>query len=182
MIRQILGLCLLAVSSTSWARGASPYLPLNLAPEIERQIERVLILADRHGSPRARSRPRPCWMHCRPPVVSMRHCARWVRTLPRRLHAQGRAGARKHRRCCGRRWRCHPAGESARPGEQRQRVAGERRKAIGNRPTTSSSVSESRPTPMTRSRPARCSASASTGRSSTSASGHWFRRSPTARC
>lgn len=30
-----------------WARGASPYLPLNLSPEIERQIERVLILADR---------------------------------------------------------------------------------------------------------------------------------------
>ena len=29
------------------ARGASPYLPLNLSPEIERQIERVLILADR---------------------------------------------------------------------------------------------------------------------------------------
>jgi len=28
------------------ARGVSPYLPLNLAPEIERQIERVLILAD----------------------------------------------------------------------------------------------------------------------------------------
>ena len=48
MIRHILGLCLLAaaVSSTSWARGASPYLPLQLAPEIERQIERVLILAD----------------------------------------------------------------------------------------------------------------------------------------
>lgn len=46
MIRQILGLCLLAVSSTSWARGASPYLPLHLSPEIERQIERVLILAD----------------------------------------------------------------------------------------------------------------------------------------
>ena len=41
--------CLLfaAVSPASWARGASPYLPLNLSPEIERQIERVLILADR---------------------------------------------------------------------------------------------------------------------------------------
>ena len=29
------------------ARGASPYLPLNMSPEIERQIERVLILADK---------------------------------------------------------------------------------------------------------------------------------------
>lgn len=33
--------------STAWARGVSPYLPLNLAPEMERQIERVLILADK---------------------------------------------------------------------------------------------------------------------------------------
>lgn len=41
--------CLLLVAAcpTGWARGASPYLPLNLSPEIERQIERVLILADR---------------------------------------------------------------------------------------------------------------------------------------
>lgn len=29
------------------ARGVSPYLPLNMSPEIERQIERVLILADK---------------------------------------------------------------------------------------------------------------------------------------
>src|SRR5690606_17589873 len=28
------------------ARGVSPYLPLSMSPEIERQIERVLILAD----------------------------------------------------------------------------------------------------------------------------------------
>jgi hypothetical protein len=33
--------------SSAWGRGASPYLPLNLSPEIERQIERVLILADK---------------------------------------------------------------------------------------------------------------------------------------
>lgn len=42
--------CLLfaGASPSAWAaRGASPYLPLNLSPEIERQIERVLILADR---------------------------------------------------------------------------------------------------------------------------------------
>ena len=33
------------VATTAHARGVSPYLPVNLAPEIERQIERVLILA-----------------------------------------------------------------------------------------------------------------------------------------
>jgi hypothetical protein len=36
-----------ALCSAAWGRGASPYLPLNLSPEIERQIERVLILAGR---------------------------------------------------------------------------------------------------------------------------------------
>jgi hypothetical protein len=35
----------LAVSSPCQASGASPYLPLNLSPEIERKVERVLILA-----------------------------------------------------------------------------------------------------------------------------------------
>ena len=34
-------------SSLAGARGVSPYLPLNMAPEMERQIERVLILADK---------------------------------------------------------------------------------------------------------------------------------------
>lgn len=38
---------LCAVAGASWARGVSPYLPLNMSPAIERQIERVLILADR---------------------------------------------------------------------------------------------------------------------------------------
>ena len=39
--------CLLAtVGGPAWADGVSAYLPLNLEPEIERQIERVLILAD----------------------------------------------------------------------------------------------------------------------------------------
>lgn len=41
----LLALCLL-VQLPSFARGVSPYLPLNLAPEIESQIERVMILAD----------------------------------------------------------------------------------------------------------------------------------------
>lgn len=34
-----------SVTAEAEVRGASPYLPLNLSPEIERQIERVLILA-----------------------------------------------------------------------------------------------------------------------------------------
>jgi len=34
------------VPGSAWAEGVSAYLPLNLEPEIERQIERVLILAD----------------------------------------------------------------------------------------------------------------------------------------
>jgi len=38
---------LLACSSTAVGRGVTPYLPLNLEPEIEREIERVLILGDK---------------------------------------------------------------------------------------------------------------------------------------
>lgn len=47
--RCVLAAALLAATAAqgAWARGVSPYLPLNLSPEIERQIERVLILADR---------------------------------------------------------------------------------------------------------------------------------------
>ncbi len=36
--------CLPAVAS---AKGVTPYLPLNLDPEVERQIERVLVLGDK---------------------------------------------------------------------------------------------------------------------------------------
>jgi hypothetical protein len=45
----IVAACLLAgaIQLPAHARGVSPYLPLNLSPEIERQIERVLILADK---------------------------------------------------------------------------------------------------------------------------------------
>jgi hypothetical protein len=39
-------LCLLAAGPLH-ARGVSPYLPLNLDPELEREVERVLILGDR---------------------------------------------------------------------------------------------------------------------------------------
>ena len=38
---------LLAFDAGAATRGVSPYLPLNLEPEIEAQIERVLILADK---------------------------------------------------------------------------------------------------------------------------------------
>jgi len=38
---------LLAFHTAALARGVTPYLPLNLEPEIEAQIERVLILADK---------------------------------------------------------------------------------------------------------------------------------------
>src|SRR5215469_14270523 len=38
--------CLLSETSLH-ARGVSPYLPLNLDPELEREVERVLILGDR---------------------------------------------------------------------------------------------------------------------------------------
>src|SRR5262249_5174717 len=38
---------LCTASAATFGRGVSPYLPLNLEPEIERQIERVLILGDK---------------------------------------------------------------------------------------------------------------------------------------
>ena len=37
---------LVMLATTAEARGVSPYLPVNISPEIERKIERVLILAD----------------------------------------------------------------------------------------------------------------------------------------
>lgn len=40
-------LALLAATQVHAARGVTPYLPLNLAPELEQQIERVLILGDK---------------------------------------------------------------------------------------------------------------------------------------
>src|SRR5436853_3436417 len=50
MIKRIgLGVMLLRAGSPgeAGARGVTPYLPLNLDPQIERQVERVLILADK---------------------------------------------------------------------------------------------------------------------------------------
>lgn len=43
----IVGIVLCMATGQSWSRGVSPYLPLKLSPEIERQIERVLILGDK---------------------------------------------------------------------------------------------------------------------------------------
>src|ERR1700760_1442898 len=45
-----LGICLplwLLAAAPLHARGVTPYLPLNLDPELEREVERVLILGDR---------------------------------------------------------------------------------------------------------------------------------------
>jgi hypothetical protein len=41
------GWCLALMSPDTWGNGTTPYLPLNLSPEIERQVERVLVLAGR---------------------------------------------------------------------------------------------------------------------------------------
>lgn len=41
-----LSICLVGIASIARADGVSAYLPLNLEPEVERQIERVLILAE----------------------------------------------------------------------------------------------------------------------------------------
>jgi len=46
-VRLASGLTLALVQLNAHARGVSPYLPLNLEPEIESQIERVLILGDK---------------------------------------------------------------------------------------------------------------------------------------
>jgi len=43
----LLGILLSVLQLPAYARGPTPYLPLNLDPEVERQIERVLILADK---------------------------------------------------------------------------------------------------------------------------------------
>src|SRR5271169_1108640 len=44
--RSIAAACALILAGRAQADGATAYLPINLEPEMERQIERVLILAD----------------------------------------------------------------------------------------------------------------------------------------
>src|SRR5579862_2473861 len=46
-MRLPLACLLLGLPAAGFSTGVTPYLPLNLEPEIESQIERVLILADR---------------------------------------------------------------------------------------------------------------------------------------
>jgi hypothetical protein len=43
----VLGGMLAVACAPGWGRGVTPYLPLNLEPEIESKIERVLVLADK---------------------------------------------------------------------------------------------------------------------------------------
>src|SRR6202012_5839986 len=46
--RKFFAIAGLAVAQTvAHAKGVTPYLPLNLDPEVERQIERVLVLGDK---------------------------------------------------------------------------------------------------------------------------------------
>ena len=46
-LKPALPFLLFGYHALTFARGVTPYLPLNLEPEIESQIERVLILADK---------------------------------------------------------------------------------------------------------------------------------------
>jgi hypothetical protein len=45
--RFLLVALLAALQPHAYARGVTPYLPLNLDPEVEREVERVLILGDK---------------------------------------------------------------------------------------------------------------------------------------
>ena len=51
---------LLAVQVPAFATGVTPYLPLNLEPEIESQIERVLILGNQPVLTRPIAAATPC--------------------------------------------------------------------------------------------------------------------------
>ena len=70
----IAGLAAVA-AHTAAAAGVSAYLPLNLEPETERQIERVLILADEPVLKRPIASPWSNW-HCRRPANATRRFAR----------------------------------------------------------------------------------------------------------
>ena len=80
---------LLLSSSTALGRGVSPYLPVNLEPEIERQIERVLILGDKPVMTRPiaaatvlEALPKAC-------KVDQRLCQQVARYLARYTHSNG---------------------------------------------------------------------------------------------
>ena len=69
---------------------SSPYLPLNLSPEIERQIERVLILADKPVTVAADRRRHGARCVARRVPHRSRCSVRPRAPLPRALHAQAR--------------------------------------------------------------------------------------------
>jgi Capsule assembly protein Wzi len=86
-------LLLIALHSTAFGRGVSPYLPLNLEPEMESQIERVLILADKPVMTRPiaaakvlEALPKAC-------KIDQVLCASVRRYLSRLMHIEGIAHA-----------------------------------------------------------------------------------------
>ncbi len=86
-------LLLAAIPATAFGLGVSPYLPLNLDPQIESQIERVLILGDVPVMTRPiaaatvlQALPKAC-------KVDQPLCARVQRYLSRYMHGAGIATA-----------------------------------------------------------------------------------------
>src|SRR5580698_9279135 len=80
---------LLIVQAQAFAGGVTPYLPLNLEPEIESQIERVLILADQPVMTRPiaaatvlKALPKAC-------KIDLALCQRVQRYLARYTHTSG---------------------------------------------------------------------------------------------
>ena len=88
-VRSTLPWLLLAFQATAQARGVTPYLPLNLEPEIESQIERVLILGNQPVLTRPiaaatviKALPKAC-------KVDAALCERVTRYLARYTHNSG---------------------------------------------------------------------------------------------
>ncbi|MBS0418950.1 MAG: hypothetical protein JSR66_14650 [Proteobacteria bacterium] len=87
---KLLGPLLLATLSTAaFGRGVSPYLPLNLEPEMESQIERVLILGDQPVMTRPIAAARV--IDALPKACKVDHalCQRVERYLKRFMHTEG---------------------------------------------------------------------------------------------
>jgi hypothetical protein len=92
-VKVVAPLLLAALPTATFSRGVSPYLPLNLEPEIESQIERVLILADKPVMTRPIAAatvldalPKACH-------VDQELCERVRRYLQRYMHTEGIARA-----------------------------------------------------------------------------------------
>ena len=86
-------LLLLAFQASTFGRGVSPYLPLNLEPEIEAQIERVLILGDKPVL--TRPIPAATVLDALPKACKFDHalCEQVQRYLARYTHTSGLAHA-----------------------------------------------------------------------------------------